>query len=283
MYKSHYLAILPLLAFALVAFASEYRGDSFPDSITENLPDSPYDEALTANNHIRDAVSTDPHDLLAGLLRSLQSSPTATPTMDPSATDQVDGFDRHKHKKHRHHKCNDDDDEDDNNDKKKPGCGCKKCPVPTYHISLNCEDEKYKTISLPAQGRPFDLLVGFMEPVLSGSFAVIRATIAITIWNLATHSRLHAHRVRHVLLPAVALLLLVVAHHLADVLLPLVDAHHLADVLLPVAAHHPVAAHRLHATAAHHLRLFTISRVTSTTIKSTIAIDTKSYFNLIQF
>ncbi|KAJ2454278.1 hypothetical protein EV183_001644 [Coemansia sp. RSA 2336] len=153
MYKSRYLAILPLLAFALVAFASEYSDDSFSDSVTADLPDSSYDEATTASNHIRDAVSTDPHELLAGLLRNLQSSPAASPTMDPSATDQVEGFDRHKHKKHKHHKCKDVD-EDDDNDKKKP-C-CKKCPMPTYHISLNCEDEKYKTISLPAQGRPFE-------------------------------------------------------------------------------------------------------------------------------
>ncbi|KAJ1774306.1 hypothetical protein LPJ62_007128, partial [Coemansia sp. RSA 2167] len=34
-------------------------------------------------------------------------------------------------------------------------CCCYHRLTPTYHISLNNEDDKYKTISLPAQGQPF--------------------------------------------------------------------------------------------------------------------------------
>ncbi|KAJ2365565.1 hypothetical protein IW150_006180, partial [Coemansia sp. RSA 2607] len=85
----------------------------------------------------------------------------ADPTAD--ALDEVDGIDRHKghHDKGHHHNCHDG--HKDECKKEKPTCEkeehkCNACgkATPTYHININCEDSRYKTISLPAQGRPFE-------------------------------------------------------------------------------------------------------------------------------
>ncbi|KAJ2786744.1 hypothetical protein GGI15_001273 [Coemansia interrupta] len=83
------------------------------------------------------------------------SAGDADPTAD--ALDQVDGVDRHKG---HHHHCHDG--HKDKCEKEKPTCekeehkcnGCNKA-TPTYHINIECEDSRYKTISLPAQGCPY--------------------------------------------------------------------------------------------------------------------------------
>ncbi|KAJ1722750.1 hypothetical protein LPJ53_002848 [Coemansia erecta] len=100
-------------------------------------------EDLAQNGSAADAATTD------------TNAEDADPTAD--ALDQVDGIDRHKG---HHHHCHDG--HKDKCEKEKPKCekeehkcdGCCKA-TPTYHINIECEDSRYKTISLPAQGCPY--------------------------------------------------------------------------------------------------------------------------------
>ncbi|KAJ1833689.1 hypothetical protein LPJ63_002576, partial [Coemansia sp. RSA 2711] len=136
MYKPRCLAILPLLAFAFIAVASEYRDESASDSVSADIFDSNFDDATEVSQHVRNALDPTQRALIAGLLKNLPAAPS--PTVDPASDDQVEGLDRHGHHgHHKHHKCKDDEDDEDKD-------------------NLNNDDNKFKTISLPAQGRPFE-------------------------------------------------------------------------------------------------------------------------------
>ncbi|KAJ2266358.1 hypothetical protein J3F81_005505, partial [Coemansia sp. RSA 371] len=161
MYKSRCLALLPLLTFALAAITSEYSDESISVSTSAGIPDSTFEGATKVSNHVWDALDGNQRELLASILKNRPGTPEATPTVDKASADQVGELGRHMHKEHKYMSGKWDDSneyeeaDDDYGKGNEADCGCYHRLTPTYHISLNDEDDKYKTISLPAQGQPF--------------------------------------------------------------------------------------------------------------------------------
>ncbi|KAJ2511866.1 hypothetical protein GGI11_004947, partial [Coemansia sp. RSA 2049] len=144
------------LALGSLVMASNDDNNAPETSNTAN--DSAESDGGISAEHMR--IANDPskteHRNAANDLTGMES-PVATHSSDADnedGADSVDGVDRH-HGHHSHgkgsNKCKDECDPC----KKKNECCCKHRPTPTYHISLCKQDETYKTISLPAQGRPF--------------------------------------------------------------------------------------------------------------------------------
>ncbi|KAJ1880084.1 hypothetical protein LPJ57_002467 [Coemansia sp. RSA 486] len=79
------------------------------------------------------------------------------PSPEAEAIDGVDGYDRHKHKGHKGHKdkCEEKEEPKCHEKGEEHKCGCCAKATPTYHINIDCDDGRYKTISLPAQGCPY--------------------------------------------------------------------------------------------------------------------------------
>ncbi|KAJ2797776.1 hypothetical protein H4R21_004182, partial [Coemansia helicoidea] len=161
MHSSRYLALLALLTLAVLSAASSYSedDDASDDSATtpEEAPSTTPEIQGQARNALDDA-------LLAGILKGLAGNPAIAHAATPMPCTQVEGVDRkHGHKKHckggHADECEDQDKEKvkckgDKNKDKCNGC-CGHQPTPTYHISLHGQEDRYKTISLPAQGQPY--------------------------------------------------------------------------------------------------------------------------------
>ncbi|KAJ1766039.1 hypothetical protein LPJ74_006077 [Coemansia sp. RSA 1843] len=146
MARLRYLLLLAFIALALSTFVlAENDDDNTPETSTTASGSAELDERI--KEHIRiahdrnEAATRNAANDLSGL-----ESPQATSTADADydeSPDSVDGVNRH-----HCHSCE--------KKEKKNECCCKHQPTPTYHISLCKQDERYKTISLPAQGRPFN-------------------------------------------------------------------------------------------------------------------------------
>ncbi|KAJ1648536.1 hypothetical protein LPJ64_000234 [Coemansia asiatica] len=150
-----------LLASALVA--------AFPANQSTNA-----DELISsAPSQIASKTQLLPEDSVSGQLRAEQSyiqsnqsagetsasADAGEPSPEVEDIDGVDGYDRHKgHKCHKGHKGHKDKAKCEGEKEEGHKCGsCGGCEkgTPTYHICVDSDDSRYKTISLPAQGCPY--------------------------------------------------------------------------------------------------------------------------------
>ncbi|KAJ2765775.1 hypothetical protein IWQ56_003963, partial [Coemansia nantahalensis] len=145
MHSSRYLALLALLTLAVLSAASSYSedDDASDDSATtpEEAPSTTPEIQGQARNALDDA-------LLAGILKGLAGNPAIAHAATPMPCTQVEGVDRkHGHKKH----CKGGHaDECEDQDKEKA-----KCKGDKNKDNLHGQEDRYKTISLPAQGQPY--------------------------------------------------------------------------------------------------------------------------------
>ncbi|KAJ2777803.1 hypothetical protein H4R18_004955 [Coemansia javaensis] len=163
MYTPRCLTLLALLALAALAAAlpagnqdlsldvtvspdASTAGEGDASTAGEGNAGTASESDASIEGHARVALDDNKRSLILDILKGIAESDEATPTAESEPENQAEGVNRGKKKSGSWSGGKDKGKKDD--------CCCCKQPTPTYHISLCPQDDRYKTISLPAQGRP---------------------------------------------------------------------------------------------------------------------------------